>query len=615
MKKIVTALSLILITVLPLFSQTPELGYMAFVSMRDGHEQIYVMSEDASIQTRITNLTGYAFCSPKISPDGSQIAAVGYKQANEGRGGNADIYVMDIDGLNLKRITEGGYDNECPEWMPGGSRILFASKKSGKWALYTVDKSGKDLRQLTGGDFDDFNPALSPDGKTIAFESNKAEENKPRVYSENESEESGEYEEWDEYSVPDGVKVEYVNSGSSQIYVMDIEGKNRKRLTNHGEKMTKPFWHPDGSKLYYFEWYDRNMQAMKMNPDGTGKEQTGLLMENGYDGPVAWVIGGRIPVFSVWDKEGRRRNLHGLNKNLEPVSPVFITASDNYDACALPLSAPDKKLFTRKTAERYEKEGMITFSTRRDGEGVDVYVMTPDGSLQRKLTSDNSSIGASLSYDRKKIYYVGDAPGRVDAVNQIYVMNADGTEKKQLTFEPMYHNHVDVSPDGEKLLVISGEEGKTNDIYVMNKDGSGKLKLTEDEYYESDPKWSPDGKRIVFSRHKDKRNRVFVMDADGKNQKQISNTGDNDDTPCWSPDGALILFESECVLMTVRPDGTELKEIKCPVKAEEPCYSPEGKKIAFKKYSSEEIYVVNADGSSPVDITNSWTVSYDPCWR
>ncbi|HNZ30368.1 MAG TPA: hypothetical protein PKJ42_10270, partial [Candidatus Goldiibacteriota bacterium] len=120
---------------------------------------------------------------------------------------------------------------------------------------------------------------------------------------------------------------------------------------------------------------------------------------------------------------------------------------------------------------------------------------------------------------------------------------------------------------------------------------------------------------IVFSRHKDKRSRVFVMDADGKNQKQITATGDNDDTPCWSPDGKLILFESEGKLMTIKPDGTDLKEIKCEVKAEEPFWSPDGKKIAFKKYGSEYICVVDADGKNPIDITNSWTVSYLPYWR
>jgi len=447
LKRISAALFFFMITSCLLSANAPEISYMAFVSTRDGHEQIYVMSEDASVQTRVTNVSGYAFCSPKISPDGKLIAAVGYRHTGEGRGSRADIYVMGIDGTGLNKITQNGHDNECPEWLPGGDRLVFASNQTGRWALYTIDITGKELRQLTGGDFDDYNPALSPDGKTIAFESNKAEVNAPGL--------SSSEEEWDEYSVPDGRTIEFVNSGASRIYVMGIDGKGRKRLTNHGEKLTKPFWHPDGSKLYYFEWYENNVHVMKMNPDGTQKEQTGLSMENGHDGNVAWVIENKIPVFSVWDKERKHRNLYGLDTNMQPVSAVFLSASDNYDACALPTSAKDKKLFARITAERYAKEGIISFSSRRDGDGVDIYIMLPDGSLQRKLTSDNASIGASVPLDRRKIYYVGDSPGLPDAVNQIYVMNTDGSEKKRLTTGPMYHNYVDVSPDGKKLVMTA----------------------------------------------------------------------------------------------------------------------------------------------------------------
>ena len=181
---------------------------------------------------------------------------------------------------------------------------------------------------------------------------------------------------------------------------------------------------------------------------------------------------------------------------------------------------------------------------------------------------------------QKKIYYDYGTDTK-EQINQIFVMNIDGTEKKQLTSGTMSGSHIDCSPDGKKIVFIGAETTKRNDIYIMNSDGSQIKQITDDSYHELDPKWSPDGKSIVFSRHKDKRCRVFVMDADGKNQKQITATGGNDDTPCWSPDGKLILFESEGKLMTIKPDGTDLKEIKCEVTAEQPCWSPDGK-IAFK---------------------------------
>jgi len=612
LKKIFIAAIMFVFYALPLFA-AESLGYIAFVSTRDQSEQIYVMQEDASLQTRITNKTDYSFCGPKISPDGSELLAVGYKQAGEGRAGNADIYIMDIDGGNLRKITDGSSDNDCPQWMPDGKRLIYASKDGDKWSLYTTDTNGNNKIKLSGGNYNDLNPSISPDGKMIAFQSDKEEEN-IKQYSQDDYE--SEYEEWDEYSVPDGKRVEFVNGGTYKIYVMDINGINRKRLTNYGENHTKPFWSADGKKLYYFDWYERKAQVMKMDIDGNNKEQTALYMEDGRDGSVAWVLGGRIPVFSVPQKDSRWRLLHGLRNNLEPVSPVFYSESDNYDACALPVTAKNRDLFRQKTAEKYEKNGVIAFTSRRDGyEGVNVYIMCPDGSLQRKLTDTNGGIGAVVSADRKKIYYVDYGADVKEQINQIFVMNIDGAQKKQLTSGKVFRNSIDISPDGKKIVFISAESVKRNDIYIMNSDGGQIKQLTDDEYHESDPKWSPDGKRIVFSRHKDKRCRVFVMDADGKNQKQITATGGNDDTPCWSPDGKLILFENEGKLMTIKPDGTDLKEIKCEVKAEEPCWSPDGKKIVFKKYGSEYICVVDTDGKNPVDITNSWTVSYLPSWR
>ncbi|MBN2755495.1 MAG: PD40 domain-containing protein [Candidatus Goldbacteria bacterium] len=608
MKKILITVFMSAFFSLPSFG-AEALGYIAFVSARDGGEQIYLMQEDASLQTRITNKPGYAFCEPKISPDGSEILAVGYKQAGEGRAGNADIYIMDIDGANLRKITDGASDNTCPIWMLDGKQLIYASKKGDKWSLYTMDTKGENKKKISGDGYNDLNPSLSPDGKVIVFQSDKEEKNIKQYSEEDYSE-----EEWDEYSVPDGKRVEFVNGGTYKIYVMDIDGKNRKRLTNYGENHTKPFWSPDGKKLYYFDWYEQKAHVFKMDIDGNNKEQTALYMEDGRDGSAAWVIGGRIPIFSVPQKDARWRLLHGLKDDFEPVKPVFYSESDNYDPCALPATAQNKNLFIQKTAEKYETNGIITFTSRRDG-GVNVYIMCPDGSLQRKLTDTNGGIGSVISPDRKKIYYVDYGAGTEEKINQIFVMNIDGTEKKQLTSGTMFKNHIDCSPDGKKIIFIGAESTKRNDIYVMNSDGSQIKQLTDDEYHESDPKWSPDGKRIVFSRHKDKRNRVFVMDSDGKNQKQVTKTGDNDDTPCWSPDGKLILFEKEGKLMTVKPDGKGLKEIECEVKAEEPFWSPDGKKIVFKKYGSEYICVIDADGKNYADIINSDTVSFSPYWR
>jgi Tol biopolymer transport system component len=162
------------------------------------------------------------------------------------------------------------------------------------------------------------------------------------------------------------------------------------------------------------------------------------------------------------------------------------------------------------------------------------------------------------------------------------------------------------------------------DVYVMNADGSDLTRLTSHRGHDFDPSWSPDGSRIAFRSERDGNNEIYVMNADGSEQRNVSNFSGDDWGPAWAPDGSRIAFNSnrdseDLHLYVVRPDGSGVDRIGGDVWVEYPAWSPDGGRIAFMAQTWEdgdnyEIYVMNADGSGVKRLTNAPGSDGHPAW-
>lgn len=201
----------------------------------------------------------------------------------------------------------------------------------------------------------------------------------------------------------------------------------------------------------------------------------------------------------------------------------------------------------------------VAYTTDRD----EIAVLNLSTGTESVVTREQSMV-PRWSPDGASILFFSARSGR----NELWVMNADGTEPRQLTDGGGESMEGDWSPDGTRI-VFRRNSGDGGDIWIMNQDGSGAVLLHAGERMDSDPRWSPDGRRIAFvsliavDGEVRLTSEIFVIEADGSGLLQLTQGGENW-SPAWAPDGSRIAFfgygaRAEPDLFTVRPDGSDLQ--------------------------------------------------------
>jgi TolB protein len=149
----------------PVFS--PDGNRIAFMSLRDGDSEIYVMNRDGSGVRRLTNNNAID-STPTWSPAGTQIAFT------SGRSGSAQIWVMDTDGLNVRRISYDESSADRATWSPAPfNEIAYAGQSRPGYDIRIYDDASGQTRTLTDGAGTNESPTFSPTGRHIAFMSTR----------------------------------------------------------------------------------------------------------------------------------------------------------------------------------------------------------------------------------------------------------------------------------------------------------------------------------------------------------------------------------------------------------------------------------------------------------
>ncbi len=254
-------------------------------------------------------------------------------------------------------------------------------------------------------------------------------------------------------------------AGNLEIYLMDTDGTNLLRLTEHPAADRSPAWSPDGQQLAFVSERDGNAEIYLMQADGTA--QRNLTNHPEADQSPAWSPDGQRIAFAA--TRAGNTDIYVMNSD----GTGLLRLTDNPAGDFAPAWSSDGR--------------QIAFFSLRDG-NEEIYVMASDGTAQRRLTDNPAVDGTPVwSPDDQQILFDTTRDGNFE----IYAMNADGTNQRNLTRAPG-DDHMPVwSADGQSVVFWSTRTGN-GEIYVMDAAGTNVRNLTQHPAHDTAPALSPD---------------------------------------------------------------------------------------------------------------------------
>lgn len=251
--------------------------------------------------------------------------------------------------------------------------------------------------------------------------------------------------------------------------------------------------------------------------------------------------------------------------------------------------------------------GELVVPLATDGsENYKLHLVRFDGSAPERLTPEESEITGGETYpawspDGRQLVFAGYTDDGVD----LFTINADGSELRNLTNNPGHYIQPSWSPDGTRIL-FTLTTGDGSRIGLLNLTDERIEVRTESSAYDSSPIWSPTGDRIAFLRHE-------------------SGPCKNIPPPPTTVNGQTIIGDVACdgdpitTLYMMQADGFGLTSLAVlDSLAEDPRWSPDSEKIALTRYETfrenQRIIVVMADGSGVADLTDNHADSSLPRW-
>ena len=289
---------------------------------------------------------------------------------------------------------------------------------------------------------------------------------------------------------PNGqIAFESNRDGNNEIYAMNADGTIERNLTNHLANDVFPAWSPDGTQITFSS--DRaqagNLDVYVMDADGTNVTQ--LTNSPGEDRGTSWTSDGEVIVFHT---------------------QRFRDASHSFDLMTMNADGSNEQLLFPNASAGYvcgdSSSGIVVFNSSGDPLGT------------------NPPIGVT-------------AAGVPVHDFEIFTVDLDGTNVRQITFNAVLDSGPKWSPDCSMISYNSQDLGGSLDVHRVDADGTGDVNLTNAPgIFDAFSAWSPDGQSIVFSTNRDINFEIYSMSAvDGSNLSRLTSTkkGEGDLRADW----------------------------------------------------------------------------------
>ncbi len=563
---------------------SPDGTKIAFFSSRDGDYEIFVMAADGTQVRQLTTNTSLD-AHPCWAPDGSKIAFM------SDRAGNNDIYVMAADGTAQTRLTTVAASDQHPAWSPDGTKIAFHSDRTGLPQVWLMDADGRNQTQLTASGGVD--ASWSPDGSCLAYAANK--------------------------------------TGLTKLYRVQADGTGDAELAAAGSGDAEPDW------SRYYRAPDISLSATGLDfgtVNAWRVDRRSLVVTNVGDttllvsgvvspGPsAAFTTGttsmvlapGESAPWTVLCRPGNPGPLAGglvLAHNASGAPDTVALAG----ACRVP-DLPDSFLADTRLAfvggQTDDAQLMVL------GPGTTVTAVTP--------ALSGSQSGIAWAPSGRRLAFTAMLGGST----RIHVVDRDSARGTPLTPGPGPDQNPAWSPRATELLFDSYRD-RNAIIMAVATDGTGATRVVGDNpAQDAQPSWSPDGRQIAFRSARAGSTDIWRMDADGSSPTRLTSTASWPEFPTWSPVGDRIGFRSAGSMATISTDGARLTALADSVCYAPLAWSPDGTRIAFARYrlkspelhqqepwlpaSESDIYVMAADGSGLVNVTQDPAVDQAPTW-